>query len=153
MSSFIVPTVDPGPPQYLSFPNSIRASSLSGLLQRDRFIVATSRRCLFSCGKMTTTSAVYGANKFRATTRTSPTFAGTVNISVFGVNYDIEVEINGTTWLLSSTGAQTVIAAPTGVAADTETLVYVRYRRNAVGASSIEGIYIIETALLEKDLP
>lgn len=152
MSSFIVPTVDPGPPQYLSFPNAIRASSLSGLLLRDRFIVATSRRCLFSCGKMSTTSAVFG-NKYRVKTRTSPTFAGNVNISVFGINYDIEVEINGTTWLLSSTGAQTVIAAPTGVAADTETLVYVRYRRHAAGASSIEGIYIIETALLEKELP
>lgn len=152
MSSFIVPIADPGPPQYLSFPNVIRASSISGLLQRDRFIVATSRRCLFSCGKMSTTSAVFG-NKYRVKTRTSPTFAGNVNISVFGVNYDIEVEINGNTWLLSPTGAQTVIAAPTGVPPDTEVVVYVRYRRNAVGASSIEGIYIIETALLERDLP
>ena len=153
MSSFIVPVADPGPPPYLFFPNVIRASSIAGLLQRDRFIVATSRRCLFSCGSLSTTSNTH-VNMYRVTTITSPTSSGAVNISTFGNNFDLEVEINGNIWNLSSSGAQSVLAAPTGVPPNTPVLVYIRLARAvAAGTGTVEGVYIIETALQEKELP
>jgi hypothetical protein len=47
---FPVPTADPGPPLYAQPPDDIRSSTLVGLLERDRFIYAYSRRCLVKVG-------------------------------------------------------------------------------------------------------
>jgi len=154
MSSFIVPTTDPGSPQYLSFPNSIRASAMEGLLLRDRFIVATSRRCLASVGRETFGSAVF-SNRYRITTRTSPTFSGNIDIAVFGgVNYEVEI-IAGVTFTLGTSGPQSVISGNTGWgpgAADQVITIRVR-NTTGVGTKYISGIYITETALLEAELP
>jgi len=153
MSSFTVPIADPGSPQYISFPNSIRASAMEGLLQRDRFIVATSRRCLASFGYRALGNIAF-TNPFRITTRTSPTFSGNIDIVVFGgAGYEIEV-IAGVTFTLGTIGAQSVIAGNTGWgpgAADQQ--ITLRVRKTGVANSYIEGVYIIETALVEKELP
>lgn len=47
---FPIPVSDPGPPSYTQPPDEIRSDTLTGLLQRDRFIYATGRRCLVKCG-------------------------------------------------------------------------------------------------------
>lgn len=47
---FPVPIADPGPPLYAQPPNDIRSSTLTGLLLRDRYIYAYSRRCLVKLG-------------------------------------------------------------------------------------------------------
>lgn len=47
---FPVPIADPGPPLYAQPPNDIRSSTLTGLLERDRYIYAYSRRCLVKVG-------------------------------------------------------------------------------------------------------
>jgi hypothetical protein len=47
---FSIPIADPGPPLYAQPPNDIRSSTLTGLLERDRFIYAYSRRCLVKVG-------------------------------------------------------------------------------------------------------
>lgn len=47
---FPIPIGDPGAPLYTQPPDDIRASTLAGLLERDRFIYAYSRRCLVKIG-------------------------------------------------------------------------------------------------------
>jgi hypothetical protein len=47
---FPVPIADPGPPLYGQPPDNIRSSTLTGLLERDRYIYAYSRRCLVKVG-------------------------------------------------------------------------------------------------------
>lgn len=46
---FPIPANDPGPAPYVLPPDNIRSDTLTALLSRDRFIFATSRRCLFKC--------------------------------------------------------------------------------------------------------
>lgn len=57
MSSFVIPTNDPGAPRNATFPDVIYGSSMDTLLRRDRFIYATSRRLLFSVPNYSTTAA------------------------------------------------------------------------------------------------
>jgi hypothetical protein len=47
---FPIPIADPGPPLYGQPPDNIRSSTLVGLLERDRYIYAYSRRCLVKVG-------------------------------------------------------------------------------------------------------
>ena len=47
---FPVPIADPGPAQFTQPPNDIRKATLANMLERDRFIYAYSRRCLFKFG-------------------------------------------------------------------------------------------------------
>ena len=47
---FPIPIADPGPPLYVQPPDEIRASTLVGLLERDRWIYAFMRRGLVKVG-------------------------------------------------------------------------------------------------------
>jgi hypothetical protein len=48
--AFPIPASDPGSPLYTQPPDEIRSDTMRGLVERDRFIFATGRRCLFKCG-------------------------------------------------------------------------------------------------------
>ena len=57
MSSFVIPTNDPGAPRNQTFPEVIRGETMDGFLRRDRFVYATSRRLLVSVPNYSTTDA------------------------------------------------------------------------------------------------
>ena len=57
MSSFYIPTNDPGSPAYQNFPDVIRGSTVDGFLRRDRFVYATSRRLIATFSNYSTTAA------------------------------------------------------------------------------------------------
>jgi hypothetical protein len=56
MSSFYIPTNDPGSPAYQNFPDVIRGTTVDGFLRRDRFVYATSRRLITTVSNYSTTS-------------------------------------------------------------------------------------------------
>jgi len=57
MSSFVIPTNDPGAPRNQSNPEVIRGETVDTFLRRDRFVYATSRRLLVSLPNYSTTSS------------------------------------------------------------------------------------------------
>jgi hypothetical protein len=88
--AFPIPVSDPGPPSYTQPPDEIRADTMSGLVERDRFIFATGRRCLFKCGSRI---APTGAPelRFAGVVRTSSLVTGKVWVVASG--YDCTVTI------------------------------------------------------------
>lgn len=95
MSSFVIPTSDPGSPAYQTFPDVIRGTTVEGFLLRDRWIYASSRRNLVSFPNYSTTAGgtvvVYGGY-----TKTSlPTTLG-LWIVGYGEKGSVALQINGT---------------------------------------------------------
>lgn len=56
MSSFVVPTSDPGSPAHSTFPDVIRGPTMDTFLRRDRFVYATSRRLIATFSNYSTTA-------------------------------------------------------------------------------------------------
>jgi hypothetical protein len=89
---FPIPIVDPGPPLYAQPPNDIRSSTLVGLLERDRFIYAYSRRCLVKLGGRfadTGSPVTIGAGFCRA----SPIVTGNVIVVATGFDCTFALQI------------------------------------------------------------
>ena len=86
--AFPIPVSDPGPPSYTQPPDEIRGDTMRGLVERDRFIFATGRRCLFKCGGRVAASG--SAVLIHAgVVRTSPLVTG--NVWVVAAGYDCTI--------------------------------------------------------------
>lgn len=104
---FVVPSVMPPAPRDISAPAKIRASTMSSLLLRDRYVFATSRRSLLQLWPMPgITSAAFVAIAV-ARVRLLATSNGTVRITVAGSNIEVRVS-------MTLAGVTSVVACPSG---------------------------------------
>lgn len=109
MSSFIVPTSDPGAPAQQTFPDVIRGSTVEKFLTRDRFIYTVSRRNWVSIPNYSTTSGgtivAYGGRAPTSDLATGGVWIvgyaekGTVAIQLGGTTYSHTFGVTASTWV------------------------------------------------------
>ena len=117
MSSFVIPTSDPGAPRNQTYPDVVRGSTVEGFLLRDRFAYAYSRRILTSVPNYSTTAtgnlSVYGGYLYPMTLGTGAVWIvasgekGTVTVQIGTTNYTHTFGTSFSTWKLKVTGAVT----------------------------------------------
>ena len=154
MSSFYIPTNDPGSPRYQSFPDVIRGETIDGFLRRDRFVYATSRRLLFSVPNYSTTAA--GAViVYQGLSPLSPNITGKFWVVGYAEKGTVTIGLAGTTTQTYGTtaeGKSTLITTgllPNAYAAFTVTVT------KTVGQPYVNlyGLAVYEERLAEVDLP
>lgn len=155
MSSFIIPTSDPGAPSQQTYPDVIRGSTVEGFLLRDRFAYAYSRRILLSVPNYSTTDAglvtVYGGFLYPMSLGTGNIWIvasgekGTVDVQVGATTYSHTFGTSFSSWKLLVAGAITP-----GVAKSFQVKV-----TKTVGQSYVNlyGVSIYEERLTDADLP
>jgi hypothetical protein len=151
---FTIPAVYPVPLENQGVPNKIRAATMLTLLERDRFVFANQRRMLTSLSPFFTANTVSADAAAILYVHNSKLTRNLVRFGVFGFNAIVFVSVNG----VSST--QTLGAAPAFASAtiipawtdDTWVPVIVTVQSTS-GTGGFYGLYIIESPLLEADLP
>lgn len=96
MSSFVIPTDDPGAPLYQTYPDSIRGTTVQTFLERDRFVYTTSRRLITSVPYYRATNT---ATHIIAVgqSKTSPIITGYFWIVASGLKGTVAVTFGGST--------------------------------------------------------
>ena len=117
MSSFIIPTSDPGSPNQQTYPDVIRGSTVEGFLLRDRFAYAYSRRILTSVPNYSTTATglvtVYGGYLYPMALGTGGIWIvasgerGTVDVQIGTTTHSYTFGTSFETWSLQVAGAIT----------------------------------------------
>jgi hypothetical protein len=155
VSSFIIPTSDPGSPRQQTYPDVIRGSTVSGFLLRDRFTYAYSRRNLVSFPNYSTTSAgavdVYGAVLYPMTIGT-----GGVWIAAFGERGTVRVQIGASFWTYTfgNPADAWLLNLPSAVTPGTPANVYVRVTKTGGEPYvNLYGLSIYEERLTSAELP
>lgn len=148
---FPVPIADPGPPLYAQPPNDIRSSTLTGLLLRDRYIYAYSRRCLLKMGGRfadTGSPVTIRAGFFR----TSSIVTGNVIVVATGFDctFTLQIGANAVTLTLGASFDSYRALKVGWVAASTLT----PFAITLVGSPGrLYGLSVYEQRLDEADLP
>ena len=155
MSSFIIPTSDPGSPRQQTYPDVVRGSTVSGFLLRDRFTYAYSRRNLVSFPNYSTTSAgavdVYGAVLYPMTIGT-----GGVWIAAFGERGTVRVQIGSSvfTHTFGNPADAWLLNVPSAVTPGTPKSVFVRVTKTGGEPYvNLYGLSIYEERLTSAELP
>ncbi len=155
MSSFIIPTSDPGSPRQQTYPDVIRGSTVSGFLLRDRFTYAYSRRTLISFPNYSTTSAgavdVYASFVYPMSIGT-----GGIWIAAFGERGTVRVQFGGTvvTHTFGNPADAWLLNVPSAVTPGTPKIFYVRVTKTGGEPYvNLYGLSIYEEHLTSADLP
>jgi hypothetical protein len=151
---FAIPALYPFPLQNQGVPNKIRAATMLTLLERDRFVFAKQRRMLTSLSPFFTANTASADAAAILYVHNSKLTRNLVRFGVFGFNAIVIVAVNGVT------STQTLGAAPAFASAtitpgwtdDTWVQVIVTVQSTS-GTGGYYGLYIIESPLLEADLP
>jgi hypothetical protein len=151
---FTIPAVYPVPLENQGVPNKIRAGTMLTLLERDRFIFANQRRMLTSLSPFfTANTASYDASAV-LWVHNSKLTANAVNFGVYGYNASVTVTVNSitTTVALGAAPDFAVGSVVPGWTDDTWVLVVVGVKSTS-GTGGYYGLYILESPLIEADLP
>jgi hypothetical protein len=150
---FVVPSVMPPVPRDMSSPARISASTMSGLLLRDRFTFATARRALLQLWPQSVSSAAFvviASSKVRLL----PTSNGTVRITVSGTDIQVRVSMvsAGVTQTVSLPIAGSAIGLLTGCTPGaTDTCIIEVRRITATGV--LNGLWLDDLNLNASQLP
>ena len=151
---FTIPSNYPVPLENQGVPNKIRAATMLTLLERDRFIFAKQRRMLTSLSPFFTTNTVSADVAAIVQVHNSKLTRNLVRFGVYGFNAIVFVSVNGVT-STQTLGAAPAFATATIVPAwtdDTWVQVIVTVQSTS-GTGGFYGLYILESPLLEADLP
>lgn len=151
---FTIPAVYPFPLQNQGVPDKIRAGTMLTLLERDRFIFANQRRMLTSLSPFFTTNTVSADTAAVLYVHNSKLTRNLVRFGVYGLNAIVIVSVNAVT-STQTLGAAPAFASATIVPAwtdDTWVAVGVTVQSTS-GTGGFYGLYILESPLLEADLP
>ena len=151
---FTIPSNYPVPLENQGVPNKIRAGTMQTLLERDRFIFANQRRMLTSLSPFFTTNTVSADTAAILYVHNSKLTRNLVRFGVYGLNAIVIVAVNGVT-STQTLGAAPAFATATIVPAwtdDTWVQVIVTVQSTS-GTGGYYGLYILESPLLEADLP
>jgi hypothetical protein len=155
VSSFIIPTSDPGSPRRQTYPDVVRGSTVSEFILRDRFTYAYSRRNLVSFPNYSTTAAgavdVYGAVLYPMTIGT-----GGVWIAAFGERGTLRVQIGASvyTHTFGNPADAWLLNVPSVVTPGTPENVYVRVTKTGGEPYvNLYGLSIYEERLTSAELP
>ena len=150
---FVVPSVMPPVPRDMSSPARISASTMAGLLLRDRFTFATARRSLLQLWPQSVSSAAF-VTIAGSKVRLLPTSNGNVRITASGA--DIEVRVSmlgaGVTQTVSLPTAGSAIGLLTGCTPGATDVCIIEVRRiTATGV--LDGLWLDDENLNASELP
>lgn len=153
--AFTVPDIEPPRPTGLMAGDWIKSSSMTTLVERDRFLFATRRRVIASLPKVTTNSSGSYAPTYAFDFKTLPTATDTLVIGFVStgacsvrVIYSMSVFA-----VLTTTGPESMVGWLTGVPINTWSRLLVEVKSNSGSPVTIHGIYIAEKTLSDTDLP
>ena len=154
MSSFVVPTSDPGAPQHQNFPDVVRGPTIDTFLRRDRFVYATSRRLIATFSNYSTTAA--GAvNVYQGYAKLSALATGKFWIVGYAEKGTVSVNLGGSwahTYGTTAAGYTQLVTTALTAGAWVPFLITVT-KTAGQPYVNLYGLSIYEDRLAEADLP
>ena len=151
---FTIPFSYPVPLAYSGPPDVIRGTTLTTLLERDRFVFAKNRRMLASFSRFLTTNTATYDTAARMWVHNSLLTEGTVSAACFGQRASVKITINGVTVTSALVGTNAFFFASITPAWTDNTWVEVKVEvKSTSGTGGFFGLYLLEDALTEPNLP
>ena len=152
---FVVPSSMPPVPRDMSAPAQIRASTMSGLLLRDRFTFATSRRALLQLWPIASVTSAAFVIIAGSKVRLLATSNGNVRITVSGTLIQVRVSmlLAGVTQTVSvPVGGGTAVGILAGCTPGAMDTCIVEVRRTTA-TGTLDGVWLDDQNLTAAQLP
>ena len=153
--AFTVPDIEPPRTTGLMAGDWIKSSSMTSLVERDRFLFATRRRLLASLCKFTTNSSGSYQPAYAIEVKTLPTAIDTIIIGIQATGAcSVRVIYNISTFaVLTTTAEESKVETLTGIPINTWSRLYIEIKTNTGSPVTVHGIYIAELVLDAGNLP
>ena len=153
--AFDVPATEPPRTTSLMAGDWITSSTITNLVERDRFLFATRRRLLASLCQFTTNSSGSYQPAYAIEVKTLPTASDTIIIGIQATGAcTVRVIYNLSTFaVLTTTAEEAMVQTLTGIPINTWSRLYIEIKTNTGSPVTVHGIYIAELILDAGQLP